>query len=104
MNHLRLIVFCCCLILFTLMLFKVSVVQAASDNVGGQVGTTGKISFYDEVSESPISDSNELNSKSFSGSNNNYIPNMGERVSNYIVVGLCLTLLTLLILFFRKRG
>ncbi|WP_430602384.1 hypothetical protein IGJ02_002721 [Enterococcus sp. DIV0724b] len=102
MKQMRIILFCCSLILCLGAVYTGYVVLA-SEEIGGQVSTNGKISFYEESAEPDISTDQEPVSATPSKPNGKPLPNTGEQIQKYGVIGVVLIFLILLVLFLRKR-
>ena len=101
MNHSRIILFGCSLLLWLGAIISGPIVQA-SEGTGGQVSTTGKISFYEEVTEPSSSASTEPSTAKPTKPIGKF-PSTGEQIRTYsLILGIVL-LLFLLLLFLRKR-
>lgn len=102
MKQMRFILFCCSLILWIGVISTETVVQANEGN-GGQVITDGKISFYEGTTETSSSTSTEPSSATPSKPIGKPLPNTGEQIKHYSLIGGGLLLFVLIFLFFTKR-
>lgn len=79
------------------------VVSATENGIGGQVNTTGKISFYEESGESSSTEFRESNAETPIKPLRKGLPSTGEQVRMYSYIGCLVLFIVLLILFLRKR-
>lgn len=101
MNYSRIILFGCSLLLWVGTIVSGPIVQA-KEGTGGQVSTTGKISFYEEVTEpsssAPVESSTAKPTKPIGN-----FPSTGEQIRTYSLILGGMILLFFLLLFLRKR-
>lgn len=91
--------------------FPISTLAQGATTNGGEVSTKGKITFYEEAqssesssSETPQSTSTEESTTQESlPATGGKLPKTGESVRNFSLIGGCLLLIGILILFFKKR-
>lgn len=102
MQHSRIILFTCSLFLWLGVAFLGPIVQA-SEGTGGQVSTTGKISFYEEETEPSEPTTTQPSAATPINPSGKRLPSTGERIRTYCLIGGGIILLILLILFLRKR-
>jgi LPXTG-motif cell wall-anchored protein len=102
MKQTRIILFCCSLILWLGAVYTEPIVQA-SEGAGGQVSTTGKISFYEEKTEVSSSSTTKTSEVMPPKTSEKSFPNTGEQIRKYSLFGGVLLLLALLLLFLRKH-
>lgn len=105
MKQTPIVLFYCSLFLWIGAL-TVGPVATANEGTGGQVKTTGKISFYEDETVPSSTESIEPSSEKPKAPNKpseKDFPSTGELVKRYGLIGGGLLLLLFLILFFRKR-
>lgn len=108
-NKKNIILFCSVLAL--IILAFPAATAYGNEGIGGQVNTGGKISFYDEVDipDKPAPIVPEKPTTSTDAKPNDVekpkgkLPNTGEKVKRYGVIGLGLILLSLMFLLLRKK-
>lgn len=102
MKQQRIVLFICSLILWLGALYTEPVVLA-SEGTGGQVSTKGKISFYEETTDSSVSATTEPSTMTPSKPSGKYFPSTGEQIRKYSLIGGSLIILALLLFFLWKR-